>query len=231
MGVVPPTKLGKIEWFENHNAPFSANAVAIGTSAAAVTDLATKTSAARDAYTAQQAAIDAAKSATLAYTDAVNAMAAAGAAIISQIRAKAKTAGNSVYVLASIPAPATPTPVGKPGLAYRFGAALKPDGSLGLTWKCNNPPGCTGVLYQIYRKVDATGDYTYVGGSGTKEFVDATLPSGVASVMYQIQGCRSTAVGDVAQFVVNFGTTGSGTTTVASVATTGPGPKPAKIAA
>src|SRR6476661_7841862 len=108
MGVVPPTKVGKIEFYENHITPWSANAVAIGTTAAAVTDLQTKTTAARAAYTAQQAALDAAKSATLAYTNAVNAMAAAGAAIISQIRAKAKTAGNGVYVLASIPAPATP---------------------------------------------------------------------------------------------------------------------------
>ena len=46
-----------------------------------------------------------------------------------------------------------------------------------LTWKCNNPAGCNGVIYQIYRKVEATGEYTFVGGAGQRKFTDATPPS------------------------------------------------------
>jgi hypothetical protein len=234
MGVVPDKQVERIAYFENHIAPWTSAAVAIGTSVAAVTDLDTKTTAARAKLTAAQVARDAAKNATQELKDAVAAMETAGAGIIKQVRAKAEMSGDpAVYTLAMIPPPATPTPVGAPGLPYRFGASLKPSGALELTWKCNNPAGCHNVIYQVYRKVEATGEYTYIGGSGQRKFTDATLPSGLSSVMYQIQGCRSTAVGDVAQFVVNFGTTGSGGTTVASVATAGApaGPKPAKIAA
>src|SRR5687768_879528 len=134
MPVVPPTKVGKIEFYENHIAPWTTNAVAIGTTSAAVTDLGTKTTAARSAFNAQQAAQEAAKAATLAYNNAVEAMAVAGSAIISQVRAKAKTAGNNVYVLAQIPAPALPSPVGAPGTPTDFAVELFQDGSLELTW-------------------------------------------------------------------------------------------------
>ena len=94
-------------------------------------------------------------------------------------------------------------------------ATLKPNGTLELGWKGNNPPRCNGVIYQIYRKIDAAGTYDYLGGTGSRKFVDVTLPSGVPSVLYRIMGTRSTAVGDVAEFVVNFGVTG-GAPTVAS---------------
>src|SRR5206468_4327845 len=103
MPVVPNTQVAKIEFYENHNTPWAANAVAIGTTAAAVTDLATKTTAARAAFNAQQAAQDSAKAATLTLNAAVSAMATAGAVIISAIHTKGKSAGDSVYALAQIP--------------------------------------------------------------------------------------------------------------------------------
>ena len=104
-------------------------------------------------------------------------------------------------------------------------AALKPNGSVELTWKCDNPPGCTGVIYQVFRKVELTGDYAYIGGAGLRKLVDTTVPAGVPSVLYQIQGTRTMAVGDAAEFVVNFGV-GGGVTTAAADAGT-----PAKVAA
>lgn len=229
MSVVPDKQVQKIEFYENHIDPFTTNAVAIGTTAAACTDLATKTATARTKLTAAQVARDAAKDATLELKVAIDAMDIAGAGIIKQVRVKAETTGNpGVYALASIPAPATPTSVGAPGLPYQPKVTLKPNGSIELKWKCNNPAGCTGVIYQVYRKVEATDAYEYLGGTGDKKFVDLTVPSGVSSVTYQVQGTRSTSVGDAADFIVNFGT-GTGTTTVTALAT--PSGKPAKIAA
>jgi len=146
MSVVPTPKVAKIEFYENHVSPWSSNAVAIGTTAAEVTALQTKTTAARDAYNDALSARDAAKAATLAFDNAVAAMADAGADIIKQIRAKAATAGTSVYVLAQIPAPATPTPVGPPGTPYDFGVELLGDGSLELRWRCINPAGSVGTM-------------------------------------------------------------------------------------
>jgi hypothetical protein len=65
------------------------------TTTAAVTDLATKTTAARAAYNAQQAAQNAAKAATIDFNLAVDAMTTRGADIIKQIKAKAATAATA----------------------------------------------------------------------------------------------------------------------------------------
>ena len=184
---------------------------------AAVTDLGTKTDAARAAFTAAHEAREAAKAATLTLDLAVRAMDVAGQAIIKQVRAKAAMAGDGVYALAQLPAPAIPSPVGNPGVPTDFGVKLFQDGSLELKWKCSNPRS-QGTIYQIYRRATAAGEFTYLGGAGDKRFVDTTLPAGASQVTYQIQGVRSTAVGPFAQFNVNFGTATAGGATAATVA-------------
>jgi len=228
MPVVPVDKVAKIAFYENHTTPWSTNAVAIGTTATAVTDLTTKTAAARSAYNAQQAAQETAKAATLTLKNAVEAMASAGSDIIKSIRAKAAVTGDSVYALAQIPAPAAPSPRPAPGTPTDFKVALGADGAVTLNWKCNNPAGATGTMYQVWRRIGATGEFSYLGGSGTKDFVDDALPAGSARVTYQIQGVRSTAVGPWAQFNVNFGVGTGGGATIASVEETTP---TAKLAA
>ena len=121
----------------------------------------------------------------------------------------------------------TPTPVGAPSTPYKLVANLRPDGSIEFTWKCDNPAGCNGVIYQVYRKIDSTGAYEYIGGTGERKFTDMSVPQAVPSVMYQIQATRSTAVGVAAEFTVNFGVNSGGVVT----ATVANATKPAKIAA
>ena len=210
MPLIPPSIVDKISFYESRTAPWAANAVAIGTTAGAVTDLTTRTTAARAAFNAQQSAQAAAKAATLSLKMAVGAMGASGSDIILQVRAKAATAGDGVYTLAQIPAPATPSPVGTPGTPTNFSAMLNGNGALLLKWKCANPAGSVGTIYQVWRRIGAplTAEFVYLGGSGTKGFVDGTLPAGSAAVTYQIQAVRSTAVGPWAQFNVNFGVAG-----------------------
>ncbi|HSV13219.1 MAG TPA: hypothetical protein VLI90_03105 [Tepidisphaeraceae bacterium] len=227
MGLIPDTKIGKIEFCESHVSPFTTNAVAIGTTAPAVTAWSALVTAARAAYTAQQAAQLAAKNATTNLNVAVGAMMDATSSIIKQVRAKADLSGNGVYALASLPVPATPTPVGPPGTPTNFTVSLDQTGVLKLKWKCANPAG--GTIYQVWRRTTPTGEFAYLGGSGTKDFVDATIPAGSSQVTYQIQGVRSTAVGEWAQFNVNFGVgSGGAFATIASVEETTP---TAKLAA
>jgi hypothetical protein len=209
-GVLPATKIARIEFCEAHNTPFSSNAVAIGTTVLATTDLATKTVAARAAFNAQQAAQNAAKAATNDYKIAVNAMTTAVADILKQIKAKAAITGPSVYSLAEIPAPAIPSPRPAPGKPTGFVVTLEENGALTLKWKCPNPAGSSGTLYQVFRRNTPTGDFNYLGASGTKSFVDATIPAGSGGVTYQIQAVRSTIAGPLAQFNVNFGVSGGG---------------------
>lgn len=228
MAVVPRTRIEKVQFFQDHITPFQTNATALGLTTTEVSDLETKANAARAGYDEMKAKRQAAEAATNAFYDLVDIMNVAGQGALGKIRIKAETTGNpSLYSLAEIPPPATPTSVGAPGTPFKFKVALKPNGSLEMKWKCNNPAGCTNVIYQIYRKIESTGAYEYLGGAGAKEFVDITLPAGVPSVMYQIQGTRSTAIGDAAEFVVNFGVNAGTGAATASIATG----TPAKIAA
>jgi len=209
MAIVPKKPVAKIQFFEDHIAPWTTNATAIGTTTVEVTALQTKTVAARAAYDAQQVSQDVAKAATETLKQAVATMNLAGTAIIDQVRSQAKNVGPSVYPLAQIPAPATPSPVGAPGKPFGLKVQLEDNGALTLKWKCNNPVGSTGTLYQIWRKI-GTGAFTYIGGAGTKSFVDDTVPMGAVGVTYQLQAVRSTSVGPWAQFNVNFGSTPAG---------------------
>ena len=226
MSLVPRKAIEAVQFYENHLAPWTTNATAIGTTSAAMTDLTTKATAARDAYDAQQAAQDAARTATMTFQNAVTALRVAGSAIIMNIRSKAETTGNSVYELAQIPAPALPSPIGPLGTPNAFKVTLSQTGALELSWKCTNPQGATGTVYQLYRRIGATGEFTYIGGVGDKKFTDDTVPAGSAQVQYQMQAVRSTSVGPWALFIVNFGVSGGGTMTASVSEGT-----PAKIAA
>jgi hypothetical protein len=206
MPTVPSKSVEKIQFFATHHETWAENALEIGTSSAAVAELDALTSTARDMYNAQQMAINAARSATHAFQMAVEAMAKAGANVIAQIRVKAATT-DGVYSLAMIPAPAQPSPIGEPGKPTQFSIELSSVGSLTLRWKCKNPKGSVGTMYQIWRRIappTGTGQLTQLGVSGEKKFVDYTLPAGASEVMYQVQAFRSTKAGPWAQFNVNF---------------------------
>jgi hypothetical protein len=213
MGVIPTKPLERVQWYENHIEPFTTNATAIGITSTEATDLQTKTVAARAAYVAQQTAQQSAKVATEAFQNAVAAMSTAGAGLVKKIRVKAETTNNpDVYTLAEIPAPPTPARKPAPGKPSNFQVALGSTGNLALSWKCETFGGA-GTIYQIWRQIGEAGTLEYLGGSGTKEFVDQTLPAGSNNVAYQIQAVRSSAVGEFGTFTVKFGVGSTGAMT------------------
>lgn len=225
MSIVPSTRLGKVEFYEAHIAPWTTNAVSIGLTAAQVADVKKFTEEARAAYNAQQMAADAAKAATEHFYNCVSTMHGDGSDAIRAIKNKAETTGDpNVYVLAQIPAPTPPGPTPPPGTSSDMRVELLADGSLGLSWKCQNPEGTSGTIYEVQRRIGpAPAPFVYVGATGLKSFTDDTLPIGSSSVMYQITAVRSTARGNPAWFVVNFGVSGDGKTVqqVASADSTG----------
>jgi hypothetical protein len=208
MSVLPDGKQERIEFCETHNPTWNTNAVAIGTTAASVASLVTLTTAARNAYNAQIVAMNAARDATNTANLAVDAMTKATADIIKQIRTKAAISGDSVYSLASIPAPAARRPTGPLGMPNNFRVELAANGVPTIFWECTNPRNATGVVYTVYRSVGGTNQFEYLGGVGGKKFSDDTLPAGSEQVQYQVQAVRSTGVGPFAQFNVNFGVSG-----------------------
>jgi hypothetical protein len=99
----------------------------------------------------------------------------------------------------------TPEPMGPPGTCSNFKVKLLADGSIDMTWRANNPPGCTGVTYQVWRRFGSEGEFAYAGATGLKQYIDADIPAGTQQVQYQVRGIRPTAAGAWAQYNVNFG--------------------------
>jgi hypothetical protein len=225
MGVVPDTRLGKIEFYEAHITPWTTNAAGIGLTPASVTALGTLTAAARTAFNAAEAARQAAKAATQNFYDKVRDMHSgpgAGQDMIQTIRNYAESQNKpNVYVLAQIPPPADPSTAPPPGTPLDFTVGLLQNGALELKWKCNNPSGTQGTIYEVKRRTGGSGSFGYVGSSGVKNFTDDTVAAGSPSVTYQITAVRSTQRGNPAQFTVNFGVGGPGLT-IASVVEGGP---------
>lgn len=213
MSVVPKKILQKMQWLEDHVEPFNLNAVAIGTTVLEAAAFQTKTEAARAALTAATAARSASKNATLTLKTALEAADIAAAGIVKQVGVRAETTHNpDVYALASLPAPAQPSPIGPLATASDFTVGLEVTGALNLTWKATQPTNATAVTYQIWRRIGHTGPFVCLGGVGAKNFQDATVPAGSAVVTYQIQATRSTSVSPWAQFVVSFGMDSAGAT-------------------
>src|SRR5690606_19205293 len=46
-----------------------------------------------------------------------------------------------------------PSPVPPPGICSNFTVTLNADGTLFLKWKCQNPPGAHGTIYQVWRRI------------------------------------------------------------------------------
>ena len=105
---------------------------------------------------------------------------------------------------------AMPSPLAPPGTPERFRVRLLGDGSIELAWKCKHPAGARGTIYQLWRRVGGESEFTYLGGSGAKSYVDRDIPAGTTSLTYEVQPIRSKTAGPRARYTVNFGS-GSGT--------------------
>ena len=232
MAIAPSKPVERAAFYQEKSAspdgPWVLQATNIGTTTAAVSDLNAKAQTALDKWQVALAARAAAKTATQDFYQAIATMSEAGADVIQSVRTKAGVSGPEIWTLADLPAPATPSPVGPPGTPDGFRAELVQGGALLLSWKCQNPKGAVGTVYQIARQA-AGGAMTILGATGKKSFIDETLPSGLAQVTYKITAIRSTKQGLPGEFTVKFGVGGSGEMT-ATVVAAGAGGAP-KLAA
>lgn len=214
MSVVPNDRLGKLEFYEAHVDAWGDNAVAIGLTLAEVNTFKGFVSSARSAFTASDIARAASKSATQNFYSSITKVSDIGSGLMSKIRGFAEATQNTnVYLLAQIPPPSTGTPVPPPGTPQDFRVELLQDGSIVLRWKCPNPSGAAGTIYEVRRKISGTpaNPWTFIGATGIRSFTDDTIPN-TPSATYQITAVRSTARGNPAQFIVNFGVGGDGIT-------------------
>lgn len=215
MSIVPATNIGKVEFYEAHVPTWTTNAALIGLTTDQVADLNTLVTQARDDYEAMLVARNSAKSATQTFYNSVAAMhagAGAGADMIQTIKTFAATSNNlNVFALADLPEPAAPGTTPPPGTPTDFKVSLRGDGALELAWKCSNPGNGGQPVYEILRRFGA-GAFAFAGNAHERSYIDDSIPEGAAPVTYQITAVRTTARGNPAQFLVNFGAAGASVT-------------------
>lgn len=225
MAVIPSDRTQQILFCEQHLAPWNTNAAAIGLVAADVTNLSTKTTAARAAFNAALAARQAAKAATEAYYNAAGIMTDKAREMVKAIKLQADAKNDpNVYVLAQIPAPTPPVPGSSapPGKPEELRAILNPDGSVTLNWKSVNAASSTGASFTVARRflptpTNPTPAFVVIGsaaGSGASElggprtiaFTDTTIPIGSPGMTYLVTPKRGGKAGESSEaFTVTFG--------------------------
>jgi hypothetical protein len=205
MNVVPIHLVEKIEFFELHAPKWVERAGEIGVDPLLAAELAAQTAAAREAFNAQQQAIQSARNATQILRNAMEAMGRTGSAVIGQVKARAAAGGSEVYIAASVPAPKQKSPMDAPGRPDRFAVKLLNGGLLVLSWRCKNPRGAKRTMYMVSRRIGLDGPAVPLATVGAKRFIDATLPAGATDVIYEVRAVRSTKVGPVGDYLVRIG--------------------------
>lgn len=212
-------------WCQAHSTVWAANQAGIGLSIPQCTAYTALVTAAAAALENQELAKQAAIAATAACDNAFAALRSGTSDTLKTIRLYAigQDKPETVYTLAQIPAPATPSPAPPPAKPTDLVAVLAPgSGELTLRWKAANPPGTSGTAYIIRRKLAGETSFSVVGTIGKKSFTDTTLLAGPDSVQYTIQGQRGNSMGPVSDlFTVNFGRTGGDGSLQAFVTTGG----------
>jgi hypothetical protein len=108
--------------------------------------------------------------------------------------------------------------------AARRMAEAHTSGNLTLRWTAANPAGTSGTSYIIRRRLPSESEFSFIGVSGRKEFVDDSLIAGPDSVLYTVQGQRADSSGPLSPiFTVNFGRLPSGGFTASVMASGQPG--------
>lgn len=211
-----------LTWCQIHAPLFIDSAVEIGLTPAQATAFNTATAAFGSALTDQAAAQQAAKMSTEAAHAAYQAMLTTAGTTVKIIRAFAEASAdpNAVYQTAQIPAPSSPKPAPPPAEPTNLSVELlPPSGALVLRWKASNPVGTSGTSYLIRRRLPGESQFSFIGVSGKKIFVDESMVAGPDWVQYTVQGQRSDSSGPLSQiFIVSFGIAPGGGMT-ASVST------------
>lgn len=213
MPIIPSKTQDFLDWAQAHADTWQAAGASIGLTAGQAAAFVASASTARTAFNNQQAAQDAAKVATAQQQEAVSDARREAGDLIRIIKSYAEVQSNpdTVYNTAQIPAPQPPGEMPPPGVPFNFKVGLNSDGSITLRWKCDNPDGSQGTVYNVRRKLPTQTAFEFVGAVGTRAFSDVTIPAGTANIQYIVQAQRGTSVGAPSQTqTIYFGQSGSG---------------------
>lgn len=194
MPVLPPSDLGKVEFMEGHLTLWTANAVAIGLTAAQVTAMGTATTAARAGFNGSTTAHAAAKASTANFHNLTRTLADLASDAIKAIKLKAAQGNDpNVFVLANIPAPLPPSPPPPPEPPTDLIADPNADGTISLKWKGSV---ANATFFSVWRKTGLSPTWSNIGSTAIKGFVDGAVPSNPipASITYAVRSQRGNEV-------------------------------------
>jgi hypothetical protein len=119
---------------------------------------------------------------------------------------------DEIFNLANIQPPAQRSPSTPPNTATDLRISLDPTtGELTLRWKAAQPRGVNGVVYTVYRTV--AGVTAIAGATGSKSFIDSTMPAGTTRVQYFVRAQRGSLLSSPSSTIdVRFGPGGPGFT-------------------
>lgn len=213
MSIAPKATLDFLEFCKLHIGPWTTTPSAVGLSAPLAASFQASYDKAQASYDDAESKNAIKKAATLISQDDVRALRRTVSECLGVIKGFAETQPSpaAVYAAAEIPAPLPPSPAPAPGTPTEFSVGLSQSGVIMLAWKCANPTGTTGTIYEVRRRT-GMGAWNFIGATGVKAFDDDTLMSSAAvnGVTYEITAVRSTKRGLPAQFNVNFGIGGDG---------------------
>jgi hypothetical protein len=189
MGInLPSDRRPALEWLEGHIVGWNTNFASIGLTSAQVLDLAQDIANSRSTFTTVQTSRAAARADTQDWYDSIDALHKKAAGLITTIKSYAATSGTSaaVYAAADMTPRSNPSPTPAPDQPTSVLATLQPNGSVTVSFDGKGPGG---TVYQVYRKLVTESNFSLIGtvGAKTKEFNDPTVPSAIASAMYQIR--------------------------------------------
>lgn len=165
----------------------------------------TKTNTLNGTILAQNTARTAAKGATVTADTALQDLKEYAAVCLAAIKAKAESSAdpNAVYTAAGVPPPALPSPAGPPTDAYDVAAHLRNDGTILVTWKGTVQ---NSQFFTVWRRL-STQQWTQIGSTAKKKFIDGTLTAGTTSATYMIRSQRGDQVSQGSEpVIIVFGT-------------------------
>lgn len=194
MSVLPKKQAETINWVTARLEPWTTNATAIGLTSAQVTALTNLVSNVSANVAELNAAKVALQNAQLTFAQNYEAMRAMAGAYIKVIRSRAQATNNPfIYVQASIPPPATPTPSGTPAAPSDLIGTLTNDGFVELKWTSSLRAS---TFFTIWRQLPGETDFVQVGTIGAKKFTDNSIPAGSAYASYRVYANRGTTVSE-----------------------------------
>jgi hypothetical protein len=214
MPTVPTRTDEFLTWAEQRAQTWQVQPTAIGLTTAQAVSMQSAVLLARGKFADRAKAQTAAEIATNEQNTAVRDARRVTSDLIRAIRGFAANSDdpNMILNMAELPLPSSGAPLPPPGKPNTVNVAITPTtGAITLSWKVVNPAGASGTSYIVRRRTGNTGEFVFVGVTGTKKFTDSSFVAGPDSVQYTIQGQRSDVAGLVSDIVtINFGRTGPG---------------------